>query len=347
MKTSLSLLALLATITVGTGLSTDYTHERTLRTETKVVLEMETTKMERDGEPFEGRGGPSSSEETRHAVQVDHILENKDGKPTHVKRSFEEVEGEIEMTRGDNTFTIALEGPLAGVTLELKAGKGDEIEVTAAEGKVDDTDLLEGHQLALALDALLPDEEVKEGASWDLSEEAIERAMGLDLARKLYRVSEEGADTGGGGGGGGGRGGRGFGGRMGGEGFSGLDHVEWKGEAKLAALGETHDGEKCARIELELEGQGDLPVPDFGRGRDRERVFGSEAAPAILDGNTIEAKLTGTLWFAVESRRPRALELTGEIKMSTEFTFERDGESTTMSTEREGKCDLGIEITEE
>ncbi len=345
MKTSLSLLAVLTAISLGTGLSTDYTRERSLRTETKVVLEMETTATERDGEPYEGRGGSSSSEETRHALQVDHILANAEGRPTHVKRTFEEIEGEIEVSRGDSTYTVALEGPLAGVTLELKADEDDEVEVTAAEGKVSDSALLEGHRLDLALDSLLPEGDVKVGATWELSEEAVERALGVDLASILYRVAEE---EGGGGGGGEGRGGgRGFGGRMGGSGFTSLKSVEWKGEAKLVSLDEEHEGVVCARIELELEGQGDLPAPEPGRGRDRERSFGLAVSGPVLDGNSIEAKFTGDFWFAVESRRPRTLDLSGEVKTSTEFTFERDGESSTISTTREGKCDLEIQVTEE
>ncbi len=343
MKSTLFLLALLATLGLATELTTDYARERSLRIETKIAFEMETTLTERDGEPVESRFGGGGSEESRTCVQIDQFLANADGKPTHVKRTFETVEGEVEVTRSDSTNTIPLEGPLSGVTLELKAGEGGAAEIEVAEGKVDDSALLEGHRLELALDALLPDEEVEEGATWDLSEEAIERALGLDLVSVLYRVTEE--SSGGGGESGGGR--RGFGSRMGSAGFSALQHVEWSGTAKLVALDEDHEGEKCARIELELEGEGEMPVPDFGRGRDRERSFGASRAASARDENTIEAKLTGEFWFAIEGRRPRSLDLNGEVKTHTEMTFEREGESSSFTTEREGKCDLEIQVSEE
>lgn len=351
MKTQLSLLGLTVAIGLGVDLSTSYEKERTLRTETKINLEMETTafSMERDGQPVEGRGGGGDSEESRTVVQIDQYLAHDGNRPTHLKRKFEEIGGEMSTSFGDQTMDRTLECQLSGITLELKAGDEDEPEVTVAEGKVDDSELLDGHRLGVALDALLPEGAVESGASWDLDEEQIERALGIDLANVVFRPveNEDGGGFGrGGGGGGGGRGGRGFG-RMGGGGFTSLEHVEWKGKAKVADLEDTYEGETCVRIALELEGEGEMPEPQFGRGRDRREGFSLGLSPSPRFGNTIEAKLEGSLWVSLSAHHPRALDLSGEVKIETSMERDNGEFQMSMSSTREGKCDIEIVVSEE
>ncbi len=251
----------------GVTLSTDYTKERALKIETQIHVTNETTEMTRDGEPMEmPGGGHPKSENTWHIVQVDTVTAHEGSKPTKVKRHYEKVGGETVFSMGDNENQRDLESPFDGTTLEL-SGDGDEVKVEFVEGKKPDHEgALDGHKLALGLDALLPDHEVEKDAKWELDSDQVKRALGTGLFKALYPPPQRDDNAGGGAGGGGGRRGGGMMGRGGGSGLVGM--AEWKGKAKLVALDEEIDGHKCAKVELELSAKGDLPEPQMGgRGR--------------------------------------------------------------------------------
>ena len=189
----------------GQDLGTDYTKKRSLRIESETSIEMETksSAMVVDGEErdFGGRGGQSSTT-TRRVVQIDSYLEHEDGSPKVVRRMFDSLAGSTEMDMGGQTREIASDTPLDGVTLELRrAGPDVKVEVIAGDAPADDA-LLEGHRLDLALDALLPQDEVEEGASYEVDPAAVGRALGLDLEAVLFqRAPREGGGERGGRGG--------------------------------------------------------------------------------------------------------------------------------------------------
>ncbi len=344
---SLPLLA--ALFILSDELRTDYARERALRIEMTTHMELETTSFEmlRDGEPVDSPfgGGDQSTEIDHKLVQVDEVLENDAGRPTRVRRAFETLSAGSSMQFGDQYRDSHHDGPLAGVTLEISLQDGVPVAEVVDGEEPDDDALLEGHALTLSLDALLPEDAVEAGGSWELESEAILRALGLDLQRVLFARppgDEEAADgeEGRGRGGRGGPGGRSFGGGM-----SLLTNTEWEGQATLDGASEDHEGIACAVINLEIKGEGSVPEGESGSGsggRGRERSFSPGSSASGLLDNKHEIELEGRLLFSTDEGRPVLLELEGTVR--TESRSERSrGESTmTISTSREGALEIRV-----
>lgn len=330
----------------GVQLHTDYTPDRKLRVRAETKTEIETTafSMERDGEPVEGRGGGGMGDSSteRVVVYVDSVVEAEDGAPKKVARHFEDVGMSGSMGAGDFQRDLDRDSPLEDETLILTLD-GEDVSAELESGSPEDPAMLTGHHLELPLDALLPKGEVSPGDSWEPSGADLMEALMMDNESALFpRPSMDGE---GGGGRGGGRGGfrGGFGG---GGGTSFMANAEWEIEAELTDAREDVDGVSCAVIELKAEASGDLPAPQFGRGRDREAAFAFAAAsPWLPRDNTYEIELEGKLYFSVEEKRPAKLELEGEFTLESGMEGEREGVTFSTSSTREGK--LEIEITVE
>jgi hypothetical protein len=322
----------------GATLSTDYSKERVLKIESSVHVTSEVTEMTRDGEPI---AGGMKSDSTWHVVQLDEVLEHEGLKPTKVKRTYEKVGGESSRTFGENESKNDLESPFEGSTLQLTAD-GEDVKVSFLEGKKPDHEgALDGHKLELALDALLPDKDVEKGAHWDLDAAQIKRALGLDLRKALYPPPPAPENAGGSGGGGGGRrGGMGRGGGMGGI----PPNAEWTGKAKLVSLEEDVDGQKCAKIAIEIGAHGDLPEPQMGGGgRGRMLEPGSGLLP-FASTYTIEAK--GEFYVSLDGKHPVKLELEGTVGTESEREMKGRNDDAThkMHTRTEGKLTVKIEV---
>ncbi len=340
-------------MTGGQALATRYDEERPLRIEWKTSLELETTSMEvtRDGEPVEaGSGAGPSLRTTHHAVVVDRVLETREGRPARVRRAFETLEGKGEFTFGEETRDSESEVPLEGVTLELVEDEEGEVQVEVVEGEApSDDSALEGHVLALALDALLPEGEVEVGAEWELESAAILRALALDVDGALFPPPEAEEPAGGGGERGGQRSGRG---RM--RGLSELfGALEWEGTAKLEALDEEHEGTSCAAIAIELEGRGELEEPEPPGGGGRERLPGilgpgpgSSARAAGAAGTSAEVALTGKLLFALEEGRPLLFEVEGHVTIERDSERSRGGSSMRVRSTQVGQFTQRAELTQ-
>jgi hypothetical protein len=338
-------LALAAVVLVGVAdqkLSTQYAPERAFRVEATTTLKMETTasRFERDGEPVDrgGRGG-GGAEMTRHAIHVDRVLAADEGRPTKVRRAFEEVAATASVSFGGESRELESDCPLSGAVIELTAD-GDDVEVEAVEGSPP-AEALEGHRPRLALDALLPEGEVAVDGSWTLGNEAIRRALGLDVAKALFPPPAPPEDGGGERGGrGGGRGMRGGGdGRL-------LEQAEWEGKATLAALDDEHEGQACARIEIEIEASGELPEPQFGGfGGGRGGAFQPEGRALVLRENTYEIRLEGKLLFALETRLPVLLELEGQARHETKTERTVRDSTIYMETTREGALQHRVTVS--
>ena len=328
-------LAVAATLLVGGSLSTDYTAKRSLRVDVSSSMETEVKSMhvERNGEPVESPMGGSSSSIQRHVVFVDTTLEHADGAPTKVRRAFEDMANESRSSFGEREFESAMKPRLEGVTLELTRD-GDDIEVEVVEGDADE-EALEGHRLALLLDAFLPPGDADE---WDLDDETIKRGLLLDIQTSLFAPPD--APEGEGGEGGRGRG-RGRGG-MGGQTSFVLGLAELSGKAKLTDESEEHEGASCAVVKIEIEASGDLPEPE-GFGGGRGRMFDPAAGPALVLGSSYELALEGRLLFDKARKMPVRLVLEGtiEVESSSERTF---GDNT-MKFESVTGGELEFEIT--
>lgn len=337
-------------LAVGTQFTTDYSAEKGFKVEFESALAMKTTamSMERDGEPVEGRGmmGGGASSQARKAVFVDKVVAAKDGKPTKLTRVFETLSGSNTMTRGEDETTRDLEPPLAGVTLTLGRGENGDVTAKVTDGKAPaDDKVLEGHRMELALDALLPEGEVADGASWEPSKEAVKRALMLDMEKVLFPrpAPTEGGEGGQRGGGGGGRGG--FGGMGGGEGRV-LDLAEWEAKATLTDEKVEKDGVACRVITLELKAKGDMPEmqrPEGGPRRGQALGLERESAPF---GTTYKVELEGKLYYSTADKRPVAFEVEGSLSQETDTEREgRDGGTMRIRSTREGTYKQSVSIT--
>jgi len=329
----------LAAAALGTSLQTDYTQTRSLVMTATTSLEMETTvsTMEVDGEPVDrgGFGGGASLEE-RTVEQTYQVLAHSEGKPTKVRRAFGTVTRATTSETGDRTSEGGGDGPLAGVVLELTLEDGETAVEVVDGSEPDQESCLEGHGLTLAFDGLLPEGEVEADESWELSSEAIQRALGLDR-EDAYFPREE-ADQGD-------EGGRRRGRRDRGSALRSLIGAEWEGEATFQ--GETdHDGVACYAIGVEFEASGELPeTGGFGRGGRGGRALGLPAAPAAE--NTITAELEGRLLFSKEDGRPVLFEVEGSVSTVRDNEFERGESMMRMRSEQEGTLELRVEIAVE
>ncbi len=344
MKTALLLASLgLAALMGSQYLETRYATDRQLVLESETTLELETVELvvERDGERMEPRGAGGSSKLVHRIARTDRVLElDEDGAPKRVRRTFGDVGGERSVQMGEQEREIEVQSPFDSVVLELTKEDG-EVETRVVSGVAPEADALAGHRLVLGLDALLPKSEVEVGDEWTLDNDTIRRALGIDLASAMFPrpVQEEGE--------GGERGGRG--GRGGGAGDDLLSLAEWSGTARLIELDATSGGLTCAAIELELEGQGELPErAGFGGGRGGRGGAAELAGSSVLRlESSFQITLEGQLLFALEQRRPVRLELEGIVK--TERDTETTGGRGTLRMRRveEGILRHVVTLTEE
>jgi len=336
--------AIALALCAGETISTDYTRGEKLRIEVESTFSMTTERqMERDGEPVESRfGGSGPTVDSRKIVMVDQALENEAGRPTKVRREFEELGGTMTMSRGDEERELEWTCPLDGVTLELALDDGEVVAEVVDGDEPDDDAVLEGHHLTLALDALLPEDEVEPGDDWEIDGEALVRALGLDIESKLFLPPqfEESADRGEG------RGGRGQrrGGPRGGDaGLRALfESGDWDGKATLKEGNEEIEGVACHVIAIEAECKGELPEREFGGGRGGGGLAVGTTAP--IPENSFEVELEGTLYFSVADGRPVSFELEGTISSESYREMDRGEVTMTISTTGEGKLEYNVTI---
>ena len=332
----------------GEKVQTQYTVGRTLRVEAHTSIAMETTsfEMERDGEPVEGGfGGGGGSTDTRSIVMKDTVLAVEDGAPTRVRREFVEISGDSVMSRGDQEMEFERECPLSEVTLELTAEDGDVLVEVVDGSEPDDEATLEGHQLALAIDALLPEGDVEAGATWELDGEQLAHAMMFDLESALYPRPQRPEGEGGGRGGRGGRGGM-RGGPRGSSTTRFFSEGDWDAEATLSADKEDYEGVECLVIEIEAECSGSLPEPEggFGGGRGGRGGRALLMPLAPVRENSFEVELEGKLYFDATSGRPVHLELEGTIASESHREMSRGESTMSISSSQEGTIQYTVDL---
>ena len=356
MRSLLLISALTAIALDGVHPNTVYVEGRELVIESECTLEMERVAFEivRDGEPMDmgDRGGSGSSETRSVVIRDTYESVDKEGVPTAQMRAFETVELSSVMSMMGEEMGDEREGRLHEVTLALKI-EDDEVSCEVEDGvEPDEEEALEGHTLGLGTDAALPDEEVEEGESWDLENDAVRSILGLDVERALFGgrpATAEGEE--GGGRGRGGRGGRGMRGRSSG-GFSTLVQAEWEGEATLESAEAELDDVKCCIIALSFEASGEFEPPEReggfgGRGRGGRALEIWNESAAVLVGVAYEAELEGKIWFSLEENRPLQMEIEGDVSVISESVREWGESSIEMYSETEGEFELTLTVTEE
>lgn len=331
-----------AGVLVEATLATRYATERTFEVTVAVESANETLSSEMyiDGEPMEGRGfGGGGSSTSMSYSYTDTAKEVKDGVPTKVERSFDEVSASTEREGRDGPMEMEAESSFDGLTI-LITGEDDESEVEIVDGEEPEGEgRLEGHRLSLPLDTLLPEEAVEPGATWDIEGEALMIALGAPLEGKLIDRPQRGGE-----GGGEGRGGRG--GMRGGSPRTGLGAIaggEWSITATLTDETEEAGGLECAVISLEMEVEGAMEARQRGGrgGRGGQLLSLSVLAP---QESTYTGEFEGTLLWSTEEERPVALRFEGSYQVDMEMERETQRGLMEMSRSTETTLEVNVEI---
>ena len=345
----LASLAIAAAPFLGDTLSTTYSKDQvfTVSVKTDTTSKSE-TQMTMDGEPMDrgGRGGGGgATERTLSYTYTDTPLEVKDGAPTKVERTFDEVGGSLSMEMRGEPMDIEVESAFEGLTIVFTDKAGDvEAEVTDGDAPSDD-ERLAGHRLALPLDGLLPEDEVEAGGSWDIETDALLVALGLDLEAKLVdRPERGGGGEGRGGRGGGGRGGRSGGRSGGGSALAPLATCDWSTTATYTGETEEVDGVECVIIKIKAEVEGSVERSFGGRGRDRAPLdLAAGTTPASAPQETdYTGEFEGRLLWSLAQNRP--VQFTFEGSFESEMEFERDTERGLMEITRDSETSVSITI---
>ncbi|MFT5049968.1 MAG: hypothetical protein ACI8QZ_001361 [Chlamydiales bacterium] len=345
--TRIALAALFASALVpSVDVATEYTTERGLRIEVTSEFHMETVdfSMTRDGEPVERSwDGGAGSDAKRSVVMIDTVVTEEDGRPTIVRREFESVVSEMSMSMGDDEREIEQECPLDGVTLEL-ASDGDQVTAEVVDGSSpDDTKLLEGHSMTIALDALLPGTEVEAGDSWEISGEDLAHALGFDIDDKLFprpaREETGGREEGG-------RGGRGMTPAQG----QYFRFGDWEVEATLGSEPEDYEGQDCYVITVAGQASGELPERERGGERGGQRGGGRNGAIGLLSSSalietTFEAAMEATLYISVDGRHPVHFELQATFDEDMLREMERGDRVLAISSMREAEFEYSVDVS--
>lgn len=328
----------------GVTLDTHYAAGDSVRVEVASRFEIETVEasMELDGESREGFGVGARSVEERRLVHVDTVLEARDGVPTKVRRAFEEIVVEGTLAFGDQAQDVEREGPLADAVIELTLTEDDEVSVEVVEGSVDD-DLLEGHRLEHALDALLATDDLEVDDEYEIDGDAIARALQSELEPVLFPRAEREDDEEGRG-----RGRRGM--RGGAPSLTRLSNAgEWDATETLESVEAEFEGIACVKIALRLECGGELPEPERGEGgrgrRGGGRMLASTLAATSLVATEFELTADGALYVSLDHRRPLGLELEGTLTIESEHTRSRGESEMTMRSLQEGRFEHRVLIT--
>lgn len=337
-----------AGVLVTAGLSTRYSTDRSF--EVSVALESSnevlSSELYIDGEPMDrgGFGGGGSSTSISYSY-TDTPKEVKEGTLTGVERAFDEVSATSEREGRDGPMEMEAESSFEGLTL-LITGADDESEVEIVDGDEPEGEgRLEGHRLSLPLDALLPEEAVEAGDTWDLEGEDLMAALGAGLEAKLIDRPERGGERGGEGRGG--RGGRG--GMRGGGARSGLGAIaggDWSVTATYTEETEEAGGLECAVISLEVEVEGTMEARMRGGRGGRGGGGGGalELAPTLPQESTYSGEFEGKLLWSLAEERPVSFSFEGSYQVDMEMERETQRGLMEMSRSTETTIEVTVEV---
>lgn len=324
------------------GLSTKYEADRTFAVTYSQTAKSETTAMELliDGEPLEGRGFGGGGRETTFTFGYnDTIVEATEGAPTKIKRVFSEAAGSMSMEMREETMEMEFPSAFDGLTLTLTEKDG-EVEAEVTDGDAPEDERLSGHWMALALDSLLPEDEVEAGDEWDIEGEDLAKALGLGLQRILLdRPEPEGGEEGGRG--------RRRGGMRGGAGGAAdmLAGGDWEVTAKMTEETEEVGGLECAVIMIKAEISGSPPQRERGEGRRRDRSAGPMVASqeSSMEAN-FSGEFEGKLLWNAEGAYPVSFTFEGTAELSSEMVRETQRGLMERASTQEISLDINVTV---
>ncbi len=264
-------------------------------------------------------------EESSKFEVTDEYVGIKSGKPTKLKRTFDKLSGKFSQNAempddgeghgGKKEENKDRASELEGKTVVFTLGEGDEYKAEFEDGK-GDAKLLEHLSVDMDLRGLLPEDEVAEGKSWEISAKAFHDAVGNpggDLKLKAEGDDEDSDFD---------------------EQFS--DNIKGKAKGTFKGTREV-DGHKCAVIALEAELKTEAKKDKSGEG-------GHNGVMTL----ELEFSIEGELVWDTEEGHFRSCEVTNKIKlaMKNSMSMEFNGEKHEMEqvTEFEGEGEFKATI---
>ena len=235
---------------------------------------------------------PSALEE-RSIRYCDTVLAVSEGRPTRVRREFEELR---KHTMEDDEERDEI-GPLEGRSLLASEGDGEATAELQDDGDDVNEVYLADHPVRRYADYLLPDDPVELGERWELREEHLRRLTGIgpspvyfesdlsDLEEHLYGDGED---------------------------------CTVRGEAEFAAIVE-RDGLRCALVAFEIELETDVDHPQF-------RVSGKDVAGVTAGTMQFQLGYAGKMWYALAEGRPVAMQMHLDGTLDMRIVFDLGGE---------------------
>ena len=242
---------------------------------------------------------PSMQEQTSLRT-LDAVLAASEGRPTLVRRTFEQV-FEHSLEGGEEQDKT---GPLEGRSLLLREEEGEAVaelegDFEGGEAEIEER-YLAGHRLTREADPLLPDGPVEVGDEWALDEEKLHELMGIGCGAELFEP-DEGEDN-----------------KL----FERLleEASAVTGRAELVEL-EEREGLRCAVIAFDLALTAELDdIESLGI----EPAEGMEEPTGTIG---VQMQGEGKLWYALEQGRPVAMEQTleGALEIQVEMRMQVEG----------------------
>lgn len=267
-----------------------------------------------------GTGGGQAPEmemtftSTQKLVVSDEYVKNRDGAPAKLKRSYDELNGDMSMTMKmsimgqsqSNDQNMRSKSELEGKKVAFTWDAEKKEYTKAFDPAEDKPDLLKGLTEDLDLRGLLPTGEVKEGDEWDIALDGLQAVLtpGGNLSLVPENADEKSL-------------------KMGSE-MSSMsnmigDKLEGTAKAKLVALKEV-DGVKCGQIHLELKIHSSADMTETAR----KALAGAEVPAGVesleIDHLDIEFKFEGEgeLLWDLEGGHLRTFDLSGQTNIKSE-----------------------------
>jgi len=247
--------------------------------------------MEIDGEELElGEQPDFTSEWNEHIVVTDEILEVEDGRPTDLRRTFDELSQTSTDSDGENEAERGMTSDFEDVTVRFLWDDDDEeysVEFVDEDTELD-ADLLEWLHEDMDLRAILPGYEVEEGDSWEIDQAAYLPLMWPGGLLEFYPDDADGPA---------------------GEGNDRnqqtIDNLEATGTATFEEVREDDDGLRLAVLKVELS-----ITTSTERTREEEDPEGNSVEVEVTE--EIERELEGEILWDIEGGHLHSVALAGD-----------------------------------
>lgn len=280
---------------------------RGTRTATKRLVEAKMTVNDQELPPDAWNPSNPDEDQSRTIIYRDVVGEVADGRPLAISREFVELSNK-ETKDGE---TSEESGALEGLTLELSR---DDDEVVAKIAGDSDHDIHEGyladHFLESPIAAILPEDEVDPGESWEPDSDALQQFL---YPRGASYFDPESDDS--------------FGKAI-------REYGEFSGHVTYNEMSDLN-GEKCFILEVNAELEADVSeLPEQLRG----------SGPGEAEGNIqVEGEFSAKIWISVESKFPVRIEGESEMNLKLEMNTDSDGMALKMSMEFEAESTMETE----